>query len=105
MVISSVSAVEAQEILIANGDDAILLDVRSQGEYERVHIPGAMLIPLGELQGRINELDRKKRIIIYCASGNRSMIACRVLETEGFGECINVTGGIGAWMTHGLQVE
>jgi rhodanese-related sulfurtransferase len=105
MVISSVSPVEAKEILDASGDEAILLDVRTDGEYQHVHIPGSILIPVEELQKRCNELDRKKRIVVYCASGNRSQTACRILEMEGFGECINMAGGIGAWITHGLSVE
>ncbi len=105
MVISSVSPVEAKEIMDASGEDAILLDVRTEGEYQRVHIPGSILIPVDELQKRYSELDRKKRIVVYCASGNRSQTACRILEQEGFSECINMAGGIGAWITHGLVVE
>lgn len=105
MVISSVSPVEAKEIMDASGDDAILLDVRTEAEYQRVHISGAILIPVDELQKRHGELDRKKRIVVYCASGNRSQTACRILEQEGFSECINMTGGIGAWIAHGLVVE
>ena len=75
----------------------LLLDVRQPEEYEAGHIPGAMLIPLGELEGRQEELDRSKRIITYCRSGHRSMAAAITLCGLGFRGVHHLDGGILQW--------
>ena len=74
-----------------------LLDVRQPREYEAGHIPGAKLIPLGELEYRYGELDRDKRIIPYCRSGHRSMAASTLLCGLGFSNVYNLNGGIRKW--------
>ncbi|KAF5418725.1 MAG: Thiosulfate sulfurtransferase GlpE [Candidatus Methanogaster sp.] len=74
-----------------------LLDVRQPREYEAGHIPGAKLIPLGELEYRYGELDRDKRIIPYCRSGHRSMAASTILCGLGFSNVYNLNGGIRKW--------
>jgi len=75
----------------------LLLDVRQPEEYEAGHIPGAMLIPLGELEARQWELDRNKKIIAYCRSGRRSMAAAIALCGLGFEGVQNLDGGILGW--------
>lgn len=74
-----------------------LLDVRQPGEYERGHIPGARLIPLPELPDRLDELDRDKDTLVYCAAGGRSRSAVQLLQGKGFTNMINVEGGFSAW--------
>jgi sulfur-carrier protein adenylyltransferase/sulfurtransferase len=74
-----------------------LVDVRQPGEYEQGHLPGAQLIPLGELPERWGELDREKAAIVYCAAGVRSRAAAAILERAGFKKVLNMSGGIGAW--------
>lgn len=74
-----------------------LLDVRQPGEYEQERIPGAKLIPLPDLPGRISELDPAKPLIAYCAVGGRSRAAAQYLSGQGFREVYNLTGGVGAW--------
>jgi rhodanese-related sulfurtransferase/rubrerythrin len=74
-----------------------LLDVRQPEEYEDGHIPGAMLIPLGELEARQAELERDKKIIAYCRSGRRSMAAAIALCGLGFRDVHNLKGGILNW--------
>jgi sulfur-carrier protein adenylyltransferase/sulfurtransferase len=74
-----------------------LVDVRQPAEYRQEHIPGAALIPLGELDWRLYELDRRKPVIVYCASGVRSRAAAAVLMRAGFAEVYNLEGGMGAW--------
>jgi rhodanese-related sulfurtransferase/rubrerythrin len=75
----------------------LLLDVRQPEEYEAGHIPGAKLIPLGELEARQGELDRNKRIIAYCRSGHRSMAAAIALCGLGFKGVQHLDGGILDW--------
>ena len=75
----------------------LLLDVRQPEEYEAGHIAGAMLIPLGELEARQEELERDKKIITYCRSGRRSMAAAIALCGLGFEGVHNLEGGILKW--------
>lgn len=77
--------------------DFELLDVRQPKEYQQGHIPGSRLIPLGDLPGRVSELDRQKPLIVYCAVGGRSKAAAQYLAGQGFVEVYNLTGGIKAW--------
>jgi len=76
----------------------LLLDVRQPEEYEAGHIPGAMLIPLGELEVRLEELERGKKIITYCRSGHRSMAAAIALCELGFKGVHHLEGGILNWL-------
>lgn len=75
----------------------LLLDVRQPEEYEDGHIPGATLIPLGELETRQGEIDRSKKIITYCRSGRRSMAAAITLCGLGFKDLHSMDGGITNW--------
>jgi rhodanese-related sulfurtransferase/rubrerythrin len=74
-----------------------LLDVRQPREYENSHIAGARLVPVGELDRRLDELDPEKPTIVYCAIGGRSRIAAQMLAGRGFREVYNLAGGIRAW--------
>ncbi|MFC1910075.1 rhodanese-like domain-containing protein, partial [Chloroflexota bacterium] len=80
-----------------NKGDYLLLDVREPEEYEANHIAGAFLIPMGELEARQNELNRSKKIILYCRSGHRSMAAAIVLCGLGFDNLHHLSGGIMQW--------
>lgn len=74
-----------------------LLDVRQPKEYEEQHLPGALLLPLRELPGRLAELDPEKPVIVYCAVGGRSMAAAQFLAGQGQYQVSNLQGGIKAW--------
>jgi len=78
-------------------DRVALLDVREPHEVEIAHIPGAMLIPLGQLASRVGELDRDADLVVHCRSGVRSAQAVRFLQEAGFRRVRNLTGGILAW--------
>jgi rhodanese-related sulfurtransferase len=80
------------EVSKLNKDDYILLDVRTEEEFIRGHVNGAVNIPLDSLRERISELDKTKIIIAYCKVGIRGYIAERILEQKGF-TVLNVTGG------------
>ena len=81
--------------LVADG--ALLVDVRSEGEYAGSNIEGSINIPIQELVVRLDELgDRNGEIVIYCQSGGRSAMAKRLLEGNGFSN-VHDLGGIGRW--------
>ncbi|MCD6203984.1 MAG: hypothetical protein J7I99_06505 [Methanophagales archaeon] len=87
---------KAHEMLEGNPEEIILLDVRTEGEYNAEYIPGAINIPLSDLENRIDELDSSKAIIVYCQSGSRSRRASETLAQRGF-IVYNMEGGINAW--------
>ncbi len=78
-------------------DSFALVDVRQPAEYENSHLPGALLIPLGELLARAGELDAEKKTIVYCRSGNRSLSATGMLLSAGLRDVLNMDGGILAY--------
>jgi rhodanese-related sulfurtransferase len=78
-----------------------LVDVREDSEVAQGRIPGARHIPLGQLGGRLAELDRQQPVIAICRSGNRSAKATEMLTEAGF-TCDNMVGGMLAWQAAGL---
>ncbi|WP_130836424.1 rhodanese-like domain-containing protein [Lachnoclostridium sp. Marseille-P6806] len=93
----TISQEEAKEILDSD-EDYILLDVRTQEEYDEKHIPGAILIP-NETIGTVppEELpDLNQKILVYCRSGNRSRQAAEKLAAMGYTEILDF-GGINSW--------
>lgn len=79
-----------------------LLDVREPWEYEKGHIDGVTLIPLGELEERHGELDPSKPVLCICAGGVRSERAARFLASQGYSEVINMAEGMKGWEARGL---
>lgn len=79
------------------GDRLTLIDVREPYEYAIARIPGANLIPLGQIAERSGELDKDAEIILHCRSGKRSADALNQLKARGFKRLKNVVGGITAW--------
>ena len=95
--VKNLSAEEAKRFIGEHSPDTYsLLDVRTFGEYEQAHIPGATLIPISELSDRWQELDRDKPVLIYCAVGGRSRSAAQLLDGH-FSKVYNLKGGIRAW--------
>lgn len=82
------------------GDDFLLVDVREPNEYEIVNIPGAILIPKGDiLSGEaLSRLPQDKPVVLHCKSGARSAEALAVLHKAGFGDAVHVGGGVLAWI-------
>ncbi|NBV35058.1 MAG: molybdopterin-synthase adenylyltransferase MoeB [Proteobacteria bacterium] len=107
--IPEAQAAEAQESLVPTitalqlkgkfdqGERFVLVDVREPYEYDICRIPGARLIPLGELPSRMSELDSADEIVLQCKSGMRSARALKLLQEAGFAKLWNVEGGILAW--------
>ena len=80
-----------------NGDDVVILDVRSDKEFKGGHLKNAVHIPISELMIRHKELDPAKETIIYCHSGFRSRSAGNVLVSKGFTKERNMAAGISGW--------
>jgi rhodanese-related sulfurtransferase len=104
MDILSISAHDAYDLLHAG--KSIALDVRTHSEYIAGHIPQAHHIPLDQLKKELlNEnIDSERDIVVYCASGNRSRIACDILLRHGHERCFNLLGGIGVWRMHNFPI-
>ncbi len=81
-------------------DDARILDVREDYEWEAGHIDGAVHIPLDQLPARLGELDPDADLHVVCRGGGRSQRAAEWLEGNGY-TAINVSGGMGAWLEAG----
>jgi sulfur-carrier protein adenylyltransferase/sulfurtransferase len=87
---------------------AVLVDVREEHEFEESHIAGAVHVPRGHLESRIESAapDKSQRVILYCASGNRSALAAHTLqELLGYQQAESMTGGITLWRDRGYDVE
>jgi adenylyltransferase/sulfurtransferase len=82
---------------LKRGDDFDLLDVREHFEIAIAAIPGAKVIPLGDLPDSLDALDRTREIIVMCRSGRRSADATRQLQAAGFTNVTNLAGGILRW--------
>jgi rhodanese-related sulfurtransferase len=96
--------VKQAQAMISNG--ALLLDVREPAEYAAVHVPNAKLIPLGDVNSHLKEIEayKDKPIAVMCRSGHRSAIATAMLREAGFSQASSVEGGIQAWERAGLEV-
>jgi adenylyltransferase/sulfurtransferase len=79
------------------GNHLRLIDVREPHELEISRLDGATLIPLGQLAGRMSELDSAEDIVLFCKSGTRSARALELLASAGFRKMKNLKGGINAW--------
>ncbi len=98
MPIKSMDKDEARGFISSHKEGAYtLLDVRQQWEYEKEHIPGAILVPLTQLPEKFKEIGTEKPTIVYCAVGGRSRVAAQLLAGQGFKEVYNLKGGIQAW--------
>jgi rhodanese-related sulfurtransferase len=86
------------------GEPFLLLDIRNPDEFATASIPGATLIPMGELQARLSELEphKQERIVVHCHHGGRSLRVTHFLRQQGFPQVQNMAGGIDAWS---LQVD
>jgi rhodanese-related sulfurtransferase len=84
---------------------AFLLDVRTQEEWDEYHAPNTNLIPLDQLQGRINEIPRDKEIVVICRSGNRSQQGRDILLSGGFTQITSMAGGLKEWSALGYPIE
>jgi sulfur-carrier protein adenylyltransferase/sulfurtransferase len=108
---SSVEEVDPSEVnsTLHNGNGVVLLDVRENDEWDAGHLPGAKHVARGYLESRVEGVvgaDRSQRIVVYCASGQRSALAANTLrELLGYENVASMNGGITLWKDRGYEVE
>ena len=91
---------------LMNHQEALVLDVREDGEYTSGHILGSRHIPLSKLSGELARIkhDKQKPVVMVCASGSRSNRACSMLTKDGYSDVYNLRGGIMAWKNANLPL-
>jgi len=99
----NITAREAKAILDKNRN-AFLLDVRTPQEFSQGRIPGAVLIPVNEVERRIGEIPKNRPVVVYCAVGSRSLPAARYLSKMGYGVVYHMSDGIVGWYRNGFQI-
>ena len=100
----NISSAEAKALLAKNSR-IVLLDVRTAEEYRQAHLRGSLLIPLGELQRRVQEIPRDRPLLVYCAVGARSVSAAGFLASKGYREIYQMSDGLVGWYKNGLPLE
>ena len=99
--ISEVDAAGAQAL-----DGALWVDVREIDEWEQGHLPGAVLVPRGNLESRIERIapDKSQPVVLYCAVGARSAFSAKSLTDLGYTDVHSLAGGIEDWKRDGLEI-
>ncbi len=90
------------DYLTAVGQDGQLVDVREPDEVSAGTLPEAINIPLGELPVKLGQLDPARRVVVLCRSGGRSTSAAELLTSAGFGDVVNLEGGMLAYSSQRL---
>ena len=103
--IDEVDATRARELVDAG--EPLVVDVREQDEWDEGHIPGAVHIPRGHLESRIERAapDPTRPIIVYCSAGNRSAFAAKTLGELGYQDVVSLSGGFTDWKRNGFPVQ
>jgi sulfur-carrier protein adenylyltransferase/sulfurtransferase len=104
--IDEVDAAGARTLAEA-ADPPLLLDVREQDEWDEGHIPGAVHVPRGFLESRIEQVapDRARPVVVYCAGGARSAFAAKALEELGYESVVSLAGGYTDWKRNGYPTQ
>lgn len=88
------------------GEDFAIVDVREDREWNLGHVPGAVHVARGTLEGRIEgAVPRERKVILYCARGNRSALAADTMREMGYRDVSSLAGGIQAWVDAGGHIE
>jgi molybdopterin/thiamine biosynthesis adenylyltransferase/rhodanese-related sulfurtransferase len=103
--IDEVDASRAREII--EEDSAAIVDVRERDEWDEGHIPGALHVPRGNLESRIENAvpEKSRQVVVYCSGGNRSAFAAKTLEELGYEHVVSLAGGFTDWKRNGNPVE
>lgn len=88
------------------GEDVVFLDVREPNEWNLGRIPGAIHLPRGNIESKVEGVvDREKRVIIYCARANRSALAADTMQQMGYTSVASMAEGFGGWIAAGGDVD
>ena len=94
-------SIEEAKTIIVSKPNLVILDVRTQEEYDDSHIEDALLIPISELEDRLDELSEDEELLVYCRTGNRSSSAINILTRNGFTKVFHMNDGITGWIQAG----
>ncbi len=91
--------VEQVKAMIDAGEPLVLLDCREQAEYDLVHLDNSLLVPMSEIQNRLDELTsfQESPLVVYCHLGGRSLQVTHWLRQQGYANTVSMAGGIDAW--------
>lgn len=97
----------AKAVILYNKEDAVFFDMRSQGDFEKGHIPGAINVNDSTIEEKPDSLNKykSKPVIVYCTNGSTTSKTCQKLEKQGFSNVFNLKGGITAWKDNSLPTE
>src|SRR5437879_6366898 len=103
---SEVDEVDASDARARLGD-ALFVDIREQDEWDEGHIPGAVHVPRGNLESRIEGLvpGRDRALVLYCAGGSRSAFGAKSLGELGYSNVVSLAGGFTDWKRNGFEVD
>ncbi len=88
------------------GEDVAIIDVREDREWNLGHLPGAVHVARGTLEGKIEgAVPRERKVVLYCARGNRSALAADTMREMGYRDVASMTGGIQSWVDAGGEIE
>jgi rhodanese-related sulfurtransferase len=101
---SQLTPVEATQLI--NREDAVVIDVRAQNEYEKGHLPNARTLPLGDFESRLAEFEkfRARPLLLYCNSGVTAAKGIASLKKAGFEKLYNLRGGLFEWEKAGYPI-
>ena len=102
-----VREIDAANAIMQHQDaDTVFLDVREPNEWNLGHVPGAIHIPRGQLEGNVESLiGRDKNLVVYCAGGSRSALAADTLQQLGYNRVTSLKGGFRGWAEGGGDIE
>jgi rhodanese-related sulfurtransferase len=100
----STPEIDVDRLARARDEGATVVDVREPQEYRAGHVPGAKLVPMGQLPSRLSDLDRNRPVYVVCATGNRSAAMTDLLVHAGY-DAYSVAGGTAAWAESGRPVD
>ncbi|MBI4889041.1 MAG: rhodanese-like domain-containing protein [Acidobacteria bacterium] len=83
--------------MLRRGIDLLLIDVREPFEHSARNIPQAVLIPMAEVPGRLDEINSGRTVVVHCTSGARSAAVCKFLRRRGVQNVFSMAGGLNAW--------
>jgi len=91
--------------LVEQKKNVYLLDVRTPQEYAQAKLKGSVLIPINEIERRVNEVPKNRPILVLCAVGSRSNLVAGFLVNKGYGEVYNLTDGLVGWYRNGFPLD
>lgn len=100
----NISSPEAKKLMEQN-KKVYLLDVRTPEEYRQARLRGSVLIPINEIERRVQEVPKNRPILVVCAVGSRSHLVAGFLSGRGYGEVYNMQDGIIGWYRNGYPVD